>query len=57
MTTCRQNRLKYHELFDVSNVDADGSILGPENTRGQANRARKESQIGQLPWMTSVSNP
>lgn len=34
----RKHRLKYPELFDVSNVDADGSILDPESPRGQANK-------------------
>ncbi len=34
----RKHRLKYTELFDVSNVDADGTILNPESPRGQANK-------------------
>ncbi|KFX92297.1 hypothetical protein O988_07338 [Pseudogymnoascus sp. VKM F-3808] len=34
----RKHRLKYNELFDVSNVDMDGSILDPDTPRGQANR-------------------
>ncbi|OGE50855.1 hypothetical protein PENARI_c015G08795 [Penicillium arizonense] len=34
----RKHRLKYTELFDVSNVEADGSILDPESSRGQANK-------------------
>lgn len=34
----RKHRLKYTELFDVSNVDVDGSILDPESSRGQANK-------------------
>ena len=34
----RKNRLKYDELFDVSNVETDGSLVDPEGPRGQANR-------------------
>ncbi|OQE32784.1 hypothetical protein PENFLA_c001G04959 [Penicillium flavigenum] len=34
----RKNRLKYAELFDVSNVEADGSILDPNSPRTQANK-------------------
>ncbi|KAL5364960.1 hypothetical protein BJX96DRAFT_179420 [Aspergillus floccosus] len=34
----RKHRLKYAELFDVSNVEADGSILDPTSARGQANK-------------------
>ncbi|KAH7024691.1 uncharacterized protein B0I36DRAFT_295369 [Microdochium trichocladiopsis] len=34
----RRNRLKYDELFDVSNVEEDGSIVDPESPRGQANK-------------------
>ncbi|GIK05271.1 hypothetical protein Aspvir_009375 [Aspergillus viridinutans] len=34
----RKHRLNYTELFDVSNVEADGSILDPESPRGQANK-------------------
>lgn len=34
----RKHRLKYPELFDVSNVEADGSILDPASPRGQANK-------------------
>ncbi|KAF9894981.1 hypothetical protein FE257_004605 [Aspergillus nanangensis] len=34
----RKHRLNYPELFDVSNVEADGSILSPESSRGQANK-------------------
>lgn len=30
----RINRLKYDELFDVSNVDADGKIIQPDSMRG-----------------------
>ena len=38
ITAGRKHRLKYPELFDVSNVEADGSILDPESARGQANK-------------------
>lgn len=34
----RKNRLKYAELFDVSNVEADGSILDLKSPRAQANK-------------------
>lgn len=34
----RKNRLKYDELFDVSNVEIDGSLVDPEGPRGQANK-------------------
>ena len=34
----RKNRLKYDELFDVSNVEMDGSLVDPESPRGQANK-------------------
>ena len=34
----RKNRLKYDELFDVSNVEADGSIVDTDSPRGQANK-------------------
>lgn len=34
----RKNRLKYDELFDVSNVEADGSIVDSEGPKGQANK-------------------
>lgn len=34
----RKSRLKYDELFDVSNVEVDGSILDPKSPRAQANR-------------------
>ncbi|KAH6652534.1 hypothetical protein BKA67DRAFT_624422 [Truncatella angustata] len=34
----RNHRLKYDELFDVSNVEEDGSIVDPESPRGQANK-------------------
>lgn len=34
----RKQRLKYDELFDVSNVEMDGSILDPDSPRGQSNK-------------------
>ncbi|KIA75818.1 hypothetical protein HK57_00432 [Aspergillus ustus] len=34
----RKNRLKYDELFDVSNIEEDGSIVDPNSPRGQANK-------------------
>jgi alpha-ketoglutarate-dependent 2,4-dichlorophenoxyacetate dioxygenase len=34
----RKNRLKYDELFDVSNVESDGSLVDPDSPRGQANK-------------------
>jgi alpha-ketoglutarate-dependent 2,4-dichlorophenoxyacetate dioxygenase len=36
----RKNRLSYDELFDVSNVDLDGTLLDPNSPRGHANRVR-----------------
>lgn len=35
----RKNRLRYDELFDVSNIEPDGSIVDPQSPRGQANKA------------------
>lgn len=34
----RKNRLKYDELFDVGNIEVDGSIVDPKSPRSQANR-------------------
>ncbi|KAF9880393.1 hypothetical protein CkaCkLH20_02347 [Colletotrichum karsti] len=34
----RKNRLKYDELFDVGNVEEDGSIVDLDSPRGQANK-------------------
>lgn len=39
----RKNRLKYDELFDVSNVELDGTIVDPNSPRGQANKVRIDS--------------
>lgn len=36
----RQHRLKYDELFDVSNIEPDGTILDPESPRGHANKVK-----------------
>lgn len=38
MKAGRKNRLKYDELFDVGNVELDGSIVNPLSPRAQANR-------------------
>lgn len=34
----RPNRLKYDELFDVSNVEEDGTIVPDQSPRGAANK-------------------
>ncbi|KAJ3549710.1 hypothetical protein NM208_g375 [Fusarium decemcellulare] len=34
----RKNRLNHDELFDVGNIEADGTIVDPESPRAQANR-------------------
>lgn len=34
----RKNRLKYDELFDVGNMETDGTIVDPSSPRAQANR-------------------
>ncbi|KAK2760546.1 alpha-ketoglutarate-dependent -dichlorophenoxyacetate [Colletotrichum kahawae] len=34
----RANRLKFDELFDVGNMEADGSLVDPASPRAQANR-------------------
>ncbi|PYH91077.1 Clavaminate synthase-like protein, partial [Aspergillus ellipticus CBS 707.79] len=34
----RKNRLRYDELFDVSNVELDGSVVDPRSPRGEANK-------------------
>lgn len=41
----RKHRLKYPELFDVSNVEADGSILDPASPRGQANKVFPRARV------------
>jgi hypothetical protein len=41
----RKNRLKYDELFDVSNVEEDGSIVDPGSPRGQANKVGVYSTV------------
>ncbi|RDL38139.1 Uncharacterized protein BP5553_05572 [Venustampulla echinocandica] len=37
----RKHRLEFDELFDVSNVAADGSILDPDTPRGQSNKGNE----------------
>lgn len=37
----RKNRLEYDELFDVSNVELDGTLVDPESARGQANKVHE----------------
>jgi alpha-ketoglutarate-dependent 2,4-dichlorophenoxyacetate dioxygenase len=37
----RKNRLAYDELFDVGNVELDGTLVDPESPRGQANKVRE----------------
>lgn len=34
----RKNRLAHDELFDVSNIENDGSIVSPDSSRGHANK-------------------
>lgn len=34
----RPNRLEFDELFDVSNVEVDGTLIDPDGPRGQANK-------------------
>lgn len=34
----RKNRLKYDELFDVGNIEADSTIVSPDSPRAQAGR-------------------
>ncbi|KAJ5492163.1 Taurine catabolism dioxygenase TauD/TfdA [Penicillium expansum] len=38
ITAGRKHRLKHTELFDISNIGADGSILDPTSPRGEANK-------------------
>jgi alpha-ketoglutarate-dependent 2,4-dichlorophenoxyacetate dioxygenase len=38
MKAGRPNRLRFAELFDVSNIELDGSILNPSSPRAQANK-------------------
>lgn len=38
ITAGRKIRLSHHELFDVSNVAVDGSIIDPDSATGHANR-------------------
>lgn len=39
----RLNRLKYDELFDVSNVNDDGSVMQPESMRGVLGKGNQVS--------------
>jgi alpha-ketoglutarate-dependent 2,4-dichlorophenoxyacetate dioxygenase len=34
----RKNRLRYDELFDVSNVELDGTVVDPASPRAEANK-------------------
>lgn len=45
ITAGRQHRLKHYELFDVSNVASDGSILDADGPRGQANKVGSQESI------------
>jgi alpha-ketoglutarate-dependent 2,4-dichlorophenoxyacetate dioxygenase len=38
----RKNRLAYDELFDVSNLDLDGTVVESKAPRAQANKVRKK---------------
>lgn len=40
VTAGRPQRLNHYELFDVSNVAPDGSILNADGPHGQANKVR-----------------
>lgn len=44
----RKNRLRYDELFDVSNVEEDGSLVDPESPRAQANKVVLSLHYGKL---------
>lgn len=37
----RKHRLKYDELFDVSNVDVGGGIVDPNSPRGHADKVSR----------------
>lgn len=41
----RKNRLAYDELFDVSNLDVDGTVVDSEAPRAQANKVRKRAPV------------
>lgn len=40
----RAHRLKYNELFDVGNIDVDGSVVDLSSPRGQANKVGNLSE-------------
>ncbi|KUL85018.1 hypothetical protein ZTR_07823 [Talaromyces verruculosus] len=42
----RKHRLKYVELFDVSNMDADGAIVDPETPRCHADKGNVIFHVG-----------
>ena len=50
----RKNRLAYDELFDVSNLDLDGTVVESEAPRAQANKVRKKPRypLGLIPLST-----
>lgn len=41
----RVHRLKYNELFDVGNIELDGSIVDINSPRGEANKVCSYSPI------------
>lgn len=51
----RKNRLQYDELFDVSNVEDDGSLVDPNGPRAQASKVRKHFLFIYLLHFTSAS--
>lgn len=40
----RKNRLKFDELFDVGNIEADGKIVDPKSPRAQANKVSRRAR-------------
>jgi hypothetical protein len=40
--------LAYDELFDVSNLDLDGTVVESEAPRAQANKVRKKPLLNDL---------
>lgn len=49
----RKHRLEYVELFDVTNIDADGGIVDPETPRGHAHKVIQYPSYGNcLPRLT-----
>lgn len=41
----RVHRLKYNELFDVGNIELDGSIVDLNSPRGEANKVCSNTPI------------